>query len=204
MESFQDISNNIAIGIISGVITTFFIYLFVKIFQRVIEPWYRQLLYKGIDLSGSWYSMDVTMSQEIVFELDQKASSISGIATFINKYGGDHRLEDVRTFSISGFIQDRFLHLVLRHKNSNRLGIVNYLLECVGDGRQLRGTMGFYSVKSCMVDSSQQTLWREKSQAESIYKAQMGYFSKPTPSPRKTNPQRKSVRSKTETTPTIK
>ena len=76
------------------------------------------------------------------------------------------RLLVLRSFNVTGFVQDRFVHLVLKHKDTSRLGIINYLLESVGDGRRMQGVISFYAVKGCQMDCGRQTLWREKAQAD--------------------------------------
>lgn len=166
MQSPLDITSTIFLGIVGGVLTSAILFVCVRVFNNVVVPWYQDLVYRGIDLSGRWYCCDAKLWQEITFDLTQKASSIYGSATFVNKGKTDHQFEDVRGFNVTGFSQDRFVHLVLKHKDKTRLGIITYLLESIGDGRRMKGVMSFYGVKGCRIDSSDQTIWREKSQAD--------------------------------------
>lgn len=170
MQDIPDITSTIFLGVISGILTSAVLFVLLRMFNKVFIPWYQNMLYKGIELSGKWFCADHTMSQEITFDLTQKAETINGIATLLNRDGTNHNFEDIRTFIVTGCVQDRFVYLVLRHEDSSRLGILTYLLQPVGDGRRMEGAMSFYSVRNCRIDCGLQTLWREKAQADAYEK----------------------------------
>ncbi|MBS4149291.1 hypothetical protein D7U70_05160 [Pseudomonas balearica] len=110
------------------------------------------------------------MAQEITFDLKQSANVIAGTAQFHTKSRKPNSsYEDIRTFSIEGRIEDRFVSLFLKHTDRQRLGINNYLLEVVGDGRHLKGVFCFYGLNNHTITSSQQNLWRDKASAHEDY-----------------------------------
>jgi hypothetical protein len=166
MQTVPDITSTIFLSVVGGVLTSSVLFVCVRAFNQIVVPWYQDLVYRGINISGRWFCCERRMFQEITFDLTQRASSIRGVATFVYKGETDHEFEDLRTFNVTGFVQDRFVHLVLKHKDTSRLGFINYLLESVGDGRRMQGVISFYGVKGCRIACGNQTLWREKVQAE--------------------------------------
>ncbi len=166
----MDYALNINIGIISGIATSAILYTLLLLIKNVLNPWLKKLLYHGIDLSGRWYCSDYRMAQEVTIDLSQSANKITGTATFISKNRpSSHQFEDIRSFSVSGNVKDRFINLTLNNIDSKRLGITNYLLEAVGDGRCLEGVLSFYGLHQKKVIANQQKLWRDKAQADLHY-----------------------------------
>ncbi|MCQ4281184.1 hypothetical protein NA643_19070 [Pseudomonas stutzeri] len=166
MNSFD----NVFTGVFSGIVTTIILYFCALFTQKVVGPWITKLRYSGVDLSGKWYCADCTMAQEITFDLTQSANVIHGKAQFHTKSRKPNAsYEDIRSFSIEGRIEDRFVSLFLKHEDRQRLGINNYLLEVVGDGRHLKGVFCFYGLKNHTIMSSQQNLWRDKASAHEDY-----------------------------------
>lgn len=172
MEDYY-ISFTIVLSVISALLTSLCLFLIGLFVKRILIPWYQNITYQGINISGEWYCSVFRMAQDIHFNLDQNASKISGIATYVRRRGDDeNRFEDLRTFSIQGFIQDRFAYLTLKHQNNQRLGIVVYLLEAIGDGRELKGKSVFYSIKGYQISALDHVLWRDKNLAEKYYQQQ--------------------------------
>ena len=169
MENAMSVTFTIILGVMVGIFTSAIIYGLMRLFDQVVIPWYSNLIYKGIDLNGRWYCSDYEMTQDVTFDLKQKANTISGTAIFVNKDEPYCKLEDIRLFIVEGFVRDRFVNLVLKHKDNSRLGIICYLLESVGDGRRMDGAISFYSLQDFKIDCGRQTLWREKSRAFDDY-----------------------------------
>lgn len=162
----------IVVGVASGVMSAILIIVAGVVIQRIVIPWYRAITYSGVDISGEWHCIDPSMAQEITFNLTQQANTINGAATFTWDHDDTDRqpreFEVVRSFKVSGFVQDRFVQLTLRHINPKRIGINGYLLEVCGDGRKMEGIFSFYSVRSNIMDSSRHLLFRDRSLAEQI------------------------------------
>ncbi len=158
---------NMTIGVASGVTTSAILYLALIFIKNIINPWLKNLLYDGIDISGRWYCSEYLMAQEITIDITQNANRLKGVAIFVTRKSGNHnQFEDIRSFSVSGTIKDRFANLTLTSNDPKRLGVTNYLLEAVGDGRCLNGVLSFYSVRRHTITSRPQKLWRDKSQAQ--------------------------------------
>jgi hypothetical protein len=139
-------SESIVLGIVTGLITACLIYLISKIFQRIVIPWYQELMYQGIDLSGSWEVNPLSPhARHIFFDLSQKANLIIGTAAHSVK-SETVKGDKVRTYVLKGRIKDRFIWLQGHCIDPKRLGVTSYLLESIGDGRTLRGSFSVYDI----------------------------------------------------------
>lgn len=140
-------------GVISGVVSAALILFARIIVLRHLLPWYQAQAYRGITIDGVWHASAFEMAQDITLELRQHAGSIVGDARFYNRdNNAKSRYEEIREFSVSGRIQDRYITLTLSHKNRQRIGVVSFLLEPVCDGRQLEGWMSFVSMHANGID----------------------------------------------------
>jgi len=162
----------IIIGVASGVLSAWLLWVIHSLFHKVFIPWYRAFTYSGVDISGEWHCIDPMMAQEITLALVQKANIIQGLATFSwdhEDWGeGIREYETIRMFRVKGFVRDRFVQLTLHHTDAKRIGINSYLLEVCGDGRKMQGAFCFYSVRSNIIDTSMHLLFRDRALAEQI------------------------------------
>jgi hypothetical protein len=138
-------SESLYIGIVSGILTSALIYLVVSVFEKIIIPWYQEIIYHGTDISGEWEATGENIGQTGVFNIEQKAHKIKGTATWVTNDSA-YPIEGIRIFNIGGEISERFVTLILKHKDKRRLGIGSYLIQVVGDGRVMEGFYSFYSV----------------------------------------------------------
>ena len=142
------------LGIVSGIFTSAILFVLSKVFSQVLLPWYRNLIYTGTDISGEWYCYGRDLFQNAKFELIQQASILCGRATYIHSDDEDLEIEKIRTFSVTGIIDERFVQLTLKHVDRSRLGLISYLLEVQGDGRRLVGAGCFYQVNDSEIDTT--------------------------------------------------
>ncbi len=159
-------SQTVILGVVSGVITSGLLYLAVIIFKRVILPWYQNLIYSGTEIAGEWYCYARDLAQNAKFELTQHANQLKGQAIYVHADEGDVEIEKLRTFTVTGIIEERFVQLNLKHVDKTRIGLVSYLLEVKGDGRRMSGAGCYYEVHDCEVETtpllfSRQTLSEE-------------------------------------------
>lgn len=156
---------NIALGVFSGVLTSAFMYLANVLLTKSFIPWYRQIMYKGIDLNGEWHEQ--TEIQSILLELKQECERITGKATMQTKNSAPLcGIDDIRTFDVTGKVSQRFITLTLHHTNSQRLGIITYLIQVVGDGSELMGESCWYAPNASRITSGTTHMFREKSRAQ--------------------------------------
>ncbi|WP_136523561.1 hypothetical protein [Geomonas ferrireducens] len=147
-------SQTVILGVVSGVITSGLLYLALTIFKAVILPWYQNVIYSGTQIAGEWYCYARDLAQNAKFELTQHANELKGQAVYIHADEGDVEIEKLRTFSVSGIIEERFVQLNLKHVDKTRIGLVSYLLEVKGDGRRMSGAGCYYEVHDCEVETT--------------------------------------------------
>lgn len=152
----------IATGVIAGVVSAALLFVSRTLIGGHLLPWYHDLVYRGINIDGEWHASSHEMAQDIRLRIKQRAGDIFGDADFERRPDYPTDIEDSRSFSVSGRIQDRYITLTLTHKNRQRIGVLAFLLEPVADGRQLRGVMSFVSIRSHEIDSVDVTFARDK------------------------------------------
>ena len=157
-------TRNLIIGVSSGVITAFMLSLVKSLFTNSFLPWYRQVMYKGVDLNGKWYQYD--SGQKTLLEISQTCESIKGKATIhtIDQIDGA-KLDDIRTFDVSGEVSQQFVTLIFHHTDRSRLGIATYLLQIYGDGTTLNGQAGWYAPLLSQINSGPSIFYRNEKQA---------------------------------------
>ena len=108
----KDITITIFIGVLSGVMTTALIWITLKLFDKVVIPWYQQSVYRGIDISGEWSSNKEYLGKVMVdqtIQITQKGHRING--TLISRNKIPSKGEDTTSFSIEGEIFDNYVDL---------------------------------------------------------------------------------------------
>ena len=159
----DSLTNNIVIGILTGIITTAILYLISRMFVDWLMPWYRSVKYTGIDVSGVWETkQDFESSTEYsLLNLTQKADKLSGLWTIsITQNGSDEN--EIKTFKIKGTIEDRFALLTSKNTDQRQIGLGTMLLEAVGNGFELTGCETWYSVDGKEIKADKISLKRKK------------------------------------------
>ncbi len=157
-------SESIIIGVLSGILTSFIIYLAVIVLQKLVLPWYQSLIYKGADISGNWECLGATKGQDAHFTINQKANAISGIATYVSREAkADY--DKTRVFTIKGEIRDRFITFSIQHADRRRLGASVFLLQVVKDGTSLVGARCSYAIDISKIQATETTLVRTSEEA---------------------------------------
>lgn len=151
----MNILSSIVVGVVSGVLASALIFLAVQLFQRAIIPWYRQLVYRGIDVTGTWenrleFGKDRIQTATIV--LTQRAERVNGTVTLMKVI--DNRTRPAETLELDAELSNRFLVGTMSPTDSKRLVAVTVLLEVVGDGRRMKGWTSWYDAKAAQVTSS--------------------------------------------------
>lgn len=147
----MDATENVVLGIVAGVLTSLLLAILGVLLTRVILPWYRALVYHGIDLEGEWRSQVQEHGANYVYRvnLQQRAHDLTGTAT-ITKSGPDD-YQDV--FSLTGFTWEGYVSLTLRSVSRRRLSFASALLRTEDRGGRLVGHWAFRSGRSDQVQS---------------------------------------------------
>lgn len=153
-------TENIILGIVAGVLTSSLLAVLGVLVTRVVLPWYRDLVYRGIDLEGDWRSQIQEHGANYIYQLSlqQRAHDLSGTAT-ITKFGaGPEDYQDV--FAITGFTWEGYVSLTLRSISRKRLSFANALLRTENRGGRLVGHWAYRSGRSDQVESERIVLER--------------------------------------------
>lgn len=130
-------------GAVAGIITTIMLTLTSEFFRKIIIPWYQNVIYKGVDLRGSWifkktYDNGVTYTCHL--NLFQKAHKIRGNAS-ISIINSNHDYNQI--FDIEGETWEGFLNLNMRSKDNKTLSFVAGLLKIENRGASLSGSWSY-------------------------------------------------------------
>jgi hypothetical protein len=150
-----DTSSTIILGVVSGLLSGYLIYFFSVFLKKIALPWYKRIVYSGIDLSGTWIiESDKYDRRDITIEIKQNAGDISAISTHVlRKPAQNERSEIIRTYLLNGSLKDRFIILTGRPNDPTRIGALTFLFEVVGDGKTLKGVGSAYSSSMMIIDS---------------------------------------------------
>ncbi len=140
---------SVVVGIGTGVLANFATYLFVHVFL----PKYRDLVYQGTRVSGTWVICQSNTPSDgdplstvwaLSATLEQKAYVLKGNATasLVEK----NLSLDAINYTVTGHIYDRFVVLMMRNNDPARIAHSTFLLEVKGDGNQMIGYRSFYGL----------------------------------------------------------
>jgi hypothetical protein len=142
----MSVSESIIIGVVTGIITTSILFILKIIFEKIILPWYHQILYEGIIVDGKWSTADGT----ILLKLSQKAHKITG--NLINQESN---------YTISGTIWEGYLRLNSESTDKTKLSYLNMLVKVSGTGKKMIGSFNYRDLEEDLVKNSSITFDRK-------------------------------------------
>lgn len=152
---------SIILGVMAGIATTILISVSLVFFNKIVLPWYRGLIYNGIDISGEWVSELRTreIKETALMVIDQKASLIRATMT-VSVHQPDDRIEQ-KMYRFNGALEDRVLSLAGRNINKKKIGVDVSLLEISSGGDKMVGVESWFSTMKNAIDSESVT-WERK------------------------------------------
>src|SRR5438270_14051348 len=140
-------------GVVAGNLTSAVMLIVSRFVEKVVVPWYQDLVYQGIDLRGKWIAQE-TYSSGISYHysllLKQNAHSVRGSMT-ISKMNsqpgppGAHLGDYVQTFQVSGTTWEGFLTLNMKSNDRYSLSFATTLLQVRIRGAAFVGHMAYLS-----------------------------------------------------------
>lgn len=158
-----DITITIFIGVLSGVMTSALIWTTVKLFDKIVIPWYQQSVYRGIDISGEWTSNKEYLGKVMVdqtIQISQKGHRITG--TLISRNKIPSKGEDTTSFSIEGEIFDNYVDIEYKTTDKKFIGRGSFLLKVKEGGEKLTGGLVAIDRFSTEIMTSQEIEWKRK------------------------------------------
>ena len=97
----------VLLGIASGLITGFLVFGATQVFDKVILPWYRNLVYDGLNVAGTWQVVisDPPLRRNITYVLKQRANIITGFSTHVLKDDNEDG-DKIRTYELQGELRE--------------------------------------------------------------------------------------------------
>jgi len=130
--------NEIGIGIVSGLITTFLIVVLREVWLKIIEPWYEERVYKDARIEGRWRTKYGSIDNKEIVELQRTGHSISGKITVVG--GADQGM----VYDISGTFNNLLLTGSYVPVNRSCLDRGSFTLMLVSNGERLEGHTSYY------------------------------------------------------------
>lgn len=131
---------NIALGVVSGVLTSTFLFVSGWWITRRFVPWYRDVRYQGVVVSGLWRAELPNRPNEppshMSLTLTQHAYALSGTLHIINR---EPKNPYELTFEVTGKLWDSYLSLSMTPVDRRVTSIATALFMVRGGGSGLQG-----------------------------------------------------------------
>ena len=131
-------SEQIVLGVVSGVLTSALLYLLALVVTRVLVPWYKRLTYEGVDLNGTWeYRFDQPGDYgSMLLHLAQSAHDLKGEAAVTVRSGDS---ESNLIYSVKGTVWEGYASLTLKSRDRRVIAFGVLLLKVGASGSSLEG-----------------------------------------------------------------
>lgn len=130
--------NEIGIGIVSGLITTFLVVVMRELWLKVIQPWYEERVYKDAKIEGRWRTSYGSIDSKEIVELQRTGHSISGKITVVE--GADQGT----VYDMRGTFNNLLLTGSYVPVNRSYLDRGSFTLMLVTNGERLEGHTSYY------------------------------------------------------------
>ncbi|MEZ0174119.1 MAG: hypothetical protein AB9Q20_07375 [Candidatus Reddybacter sp.] len=160
----MDIYKTVIIGVFSGVLTSAFIFLCINIFNKILIPWYRSMIYSGIDISGEWKETVVHEGATDIstYQLNQKERAVYGTKTIVKQYKTKDKCE-TKVLKLEGNFIDGHLLLTATSKSKKIQSLSTYLLKIGKGGSALIGQANWVDSGTGNIRTRDISLYRENS-----------------------------------------
>lgn len=117
------------------------IFLLVHIFEKIILPWYKDVVYQGIDISGTWVSSleFECINTEVIMHVKQFGHEIDGTLT-LTKCRKKDDTKHSKIFKTTGRFQDGHLILMGNCIDRKLTGHITYLMKICSNGGRFTGS----------------------------------------------------------------
>lgn len=120
-------SASIIVGVVSGILTSLVIWITLQLFKKVVLPWYQELTYQGLNISGGWigiYSHTENPSTiddpDYMVDITQQGHIVNGTIILRKQPTGDRSSKE---FLFNGTFRDGNLVFTYKPKDNTRLGL---------------------------------------------------------------------------------
>lgn len=144
----MDIDETIFLGVLSGIVTAVILYIFGLFINKVLLPWYRGFVYRGVNIEGKWDAgvklEDPDDKDRFNLYLSQNAHSLNGSLTLVQERK-DWGVQSM-TYNCQGETYDGFVVLSLRSTDSRQVGLASIVAKVTSGGKCLTGKILFHNI----------------------------------------------------------
>ena len=154
----QRIVDELVPGLVAGVVTTFFIFVVLQVWDNSVTPWFEKRVYSGLDLNDTWQILadgkpNVVAEAAVV----QSAHRLTGTITW-TKPG-----QPMRKFHLEGEFKDLIVTARYQEKDGASIDRGTVTLSCKNGGSLLEGYYAWYDVDSSDITSGKYQWFRKGS-----------------------------------------
>jgi hypothetical protein len=138
----EDAILNVVLGIVTGILTSAFLFFLKDYWNTRIRPFLEKLRYEGVSVEGAWrgHARDEHSVSEVALFLTQNAQKLSGILNF--SFRGPLK-QFVLEFEVTGYLWEGYLTLNFRPKDRAITTSATALFKIAGGGQGLAGQFCF-------------------------------------------------------------
>lgn len=161
-----DLSSNILLGVISGLLATLLTVGFRRIWLSIIVPWFEELVYKDAKLEGTWYVLYDDMDDDRYDVVTVKRTGHHVTAHMTCSASDDAG----KTYCIIGSFRNLILSATYETEDRQGLDRGSMTLMLTANGKRMVGFIAFYSDPNHEISDSPTTWYREKADFDKDFK----------------------------------
>jgi hypothetical protein len=134
------IAEGLLVGVVSGLVTSAILFVFLQYWSRIIIPWFENRVYQGIRIDKKWkITADNETAAQAEATISQSAHRISGIIIW-------QEAGKTLQYKLTGEFKDLILTATYKQRNVNTLDRGTITLLCSQNGELLHGRYAWYDV----------------------------------------------------------
>ncbi len=116
------ISETIILGTITGILSAIVLLILGQIFHKIVLPWYQELIYKGMDISGMWkvHFREDEGQATFDFHFKQKAHRLSGDCLVTKEWTALNKTTTIHHY-LEGYLWEGYLTLNMLPKDRSKI-----------------------------------------------------------------------------------
>ena len=142
-------------GVISGLLTSIIVLIFVTYWGKAIKPWFERHLYSGIRIDGTWCIQTDIYHGPAEAIITQSAHHVTGTITWQHD-------DSIDKYTFQGEFRDLILTVTYEQEDAHTLDRGTVTLLCLENGQKLKGCYSWYDHDESTIVSGGYELTRKK------------------------------------------
>ena len=132
------ITEGLVVGVVSGLVTSAILFVFLQYWSRVVIPWFEERVYRGIRIDRKWkIKADGETRAQAEATITQSAHRISGLIIW-------QEAGTTFEYKLTGEFRDLILTATYKQRSVNTLDRGTITLFCKQNGQLLEGCYAWY------------------------------------------------------------